>query len=71
MYQRYTLHIYTAYQMSQSEEKIIQQEKKERELGVIQCVLQSIPDCPPEASNICLQAPLCLFWRSTDEHRSR
>lgn len=40
-------------------------------MGVIQCVLQSIPDCPPEASNICLQAPLCLFWRSTDEHRSR
>ena len=28
MYQRYTLHIYTAYQMSQSEEKIIQQEKR-------------------------------------------
>lgn len=27
-YQRYTLHIYTAYQMSQSEEKIIQQEKR-------------------------------------------
>lgn len=54
--------------MSQSEEKI---RKKERELGVIQCVLQSIPDCPPEASNICLQAPLCLSWRSTDEHRSR
>ena len=68
MFQRYTLHIYTAYQMSQSEEKI---RKKERELGVIQCVLQSIPDCPPEASNICLQAPLCLSWRSTDEHRSR
>lgn len=28
MFQRYSLHIYTAYQMSQSEEKIIQQEKR-------------------------------------------